>query len=164
MGLLIPPVVIRWGCIAAVIAAAWGHGWMRGVSHEEGRLAEYVRSVESAADRHTVRVRLLESRQRTISQEAHHETVDRIRRSDEHFRLRWPANSRGAVSAIPGCPGPADGAAQEPALDTPGNPGGAFCADPADSAADAIVILEWQKWYRDQQSAHQQVLSDEKVR
>lgn len=155
---------VRWLVLAALIAASGLYGWTRGAKHVEQRMDAYVRTVESAADRHTVRVRLLESRQRTISQEAHHETVDRIRRSDEHFRLRWPANSRGAVSAIPGGPGPSDGAAQEPALDTPGNPGGAFCTDPADSAADAIIVMEWQKWYRDQKTAYDQVLGDEKVR
>jgi len=146
---------IRWLLMGALVISSGLYGWTQGAIHGERRLSEYVRAVDTAAARQQVRVANTEAGQRSSTQEIHHETVARIARSDEHYRLRWPAGSSGALPQLAGRAGAPNGPAPESALDSPGNPGGAFCADPADAAADAIVILEWQRWFKQQQQINE---------
>lgn len=45
--ILLSPVA-RWAALAALVAAVWGHGWLKGVAHEE-RQAEALRGRQEAA-------------------------------------------------------------------------------------------------------------------
>lgn len=133
--------LIRWIVLAALIAASGLYGWTRGANHAMADFDAYRRSIESAADRQLVRVRLIESRQQAITTEVQNETVSRIARSDSYYRLHWPNSNPVSLPSVPGSPTPADGSPKASAPDTAG-------CNPADGAADALVIIGWQEWYR----------------
>ncbi len=134
------PLPYRLLAIATLIASCVGYGWVKGADH-----------VQDAWDAATVRQSLIvahiQAKQTQATKDIDHATRSLVSRSDDYWRLRLKPLQADPVSVAAGS---ADATAAADASDSSGSDGG---CSPADGAADAIVILEWQRWVRAMQTA-----------
>lgn len=133
------PLPYRLLAIATLIASCVGFGWVKGADH-----------VQDAWDAATVRQSLIvahiQAKQTQATKDIDHATRSLVSRSDDYWRLRLKPLQADPVSVAAGS---ADATAAADASDSSGSDGG---CSPADGAADAIVILEWQRWVRAMQT------------
>ncbi len=115
-------------------------GYVKGGNEVQGQWDKDKASVAVVVARQQARVEHIEAAQLLTTEKIAHETDRNITASDDYWRLRLPAGHR-RLPETPGAAGQADGATP------PAPPGAARCAE-ADGSADAIVILEWQRWWR----------------
>ncbi len=138
------PLPYRLLAIATLIASCVGFGWVKGADH-----------VQDAWDAATVRQSLIvahiQAKQTQATKDIDHATRSLVSRSDDYWRLRLKPLQ---ADPVPGTSGKSDAAAASDPADSAGVEGAPLCS-PADGAADAIVILEWQRWARAMQAAQQ---------
>ena len=138
------PWPYRWLAFAGLLVACVGYGWVKGAGH-----------VQDAWDAATVRQSLIvahiQAKQTQATKDIDHATRSLVSRSDDYWRLRLKPLQ---ADPVPGTSGKSDAAAASDPADSAGVEGAPLCS-PADSAADAIVILEWQRWARAMQAAQQ---------
>ena len=129
--------------VAALFAAAVGFGWIKGASHEQAKN-------EAAQEAQAIRIAKIETKQKATTENIDHEAGNLIDRSDAYFRgLRLKPD---AMSGIPRTSGQADAGAAAGSPDPGGNPDRAECSA-ADGSADAIQLIELQRWVRAMQAA-----------
>lgn len=126
--------------LGALVAACMAFGWVKGAAHVQAAWDAATVKESLIVARQQARVEHIEAAQLLTTEKIAHETDRNITASDNYWRLRLPAGHR-RLPETPGAAGQADGATP------PAPPGAARCAE-ADGSADAIVILEWQRWWR----------------
>jgi hypothetical protein len=142
--------------IAALAVALLGFGWVKGASHEQAKNE----AKEQAQAIKNVRI---ETQQKAKTQETNHEAINLIDRSDAYYRgVRLGPHS---VPSLSRAAGQADAAAQAGPPDPAGHPEGIgdtngtpnysknYSCDSADGSADAIQVIEFQRWVRAMQEA-----------
>ena len=129
------PLPYRLLAIATLIASCVGFGWVKGAGH-----------VQDAWDAATVRQSLIvahiQAKQTQATKDIDHATRSLVSRSDDYWRLRLKPVQ---ADPVPGTSGESHAAAETDQADSTGRATG---CDPADGAADAIVILGWQNVYK----------------
>ncbi len=138
------PLPYRLLAIAALIAACIGFGWVNGADHVQDKWG-------AATVRQSLIVAHIQAKQTQATKDIDHATRSLVSRSDDYWRLRLKPLQ---ADPVPGTSGKSDAAAASDPADSAGVEGAPLCS-PADGAADAIVILEWQRWARAMQSAQQ---------
>ena len=134
------PLPYRLLAIAALVAACIGFGWTKGAGHVQDKW-------DAATAEQSSLVARIQAKQTQATETINHATPRLIARSDDYWRLRLKPLQADPVSVAAGS---ADATAAADASDSSGSDGG---CSPADGAADAIVILEWQRWVRAMQTA-----------
>lgn len=130
------PWYYRWLAMVLLAAALVAFGWVKGAENVQQQW-----DTQASADK--IVVAKVKAVKTAKTQEINHE-VDRLtRRSDDYYRLR----NASLPARLPGATGQPDAATKADAPDPAGRAEGSEC-NPADGAADAIVILEWQRWAR----------------
>lgn len=127
--------------VALLAVALVSFGWIKGAGHVQDQW-----DAQSTADK--LVVARTQAAQTAKTQEIDHETARLIARSDDYWRMRQPS----VPSGLPGATAPADAATQADSSDPTGRVDGVECS-PAAGAADAIVIIEWQRWAKEMQAA-----------
>lgn len=139
------PLPYRLLLIAGLVAAAGLCGWVKGAGHVQAEWDKDRAAVEVVVVKQQARTARIEAAQKTTTENVSHETDSALARSDEYWRVRYPLRP-GRLPDVPGTAAATDAGAapapSDPAGDSPGT------CNPADGSADAIVILEWQRWYR----------------
>lgn len=126
--------------LGALVAACMAFGWVKGAAHVQAAWDAATVKESLIVARQQARVERIEAAQFFNTEKISHETDRALAASDEYWRLRFAAGPR-RLPETPGAAGATDGTAEAAA------PGAAGCAE-ADGSADAIVILEWQRWWQ----------------
>jgi len=141
------PLPYRLLALAGLIAAVGLFGWVKGAGHVQDAWDKATAEQSSVVVRQRARVAKIEAAQQLTTEKISHETDRALARSDAYWGgVRYPATSPGSVPEIPKAAGTTDATSETVA------PSPAGCSS-ADGSADAIVILEWQRWYRGISSA-----------
>lgn len=129
------PLPYRLLALGLLSAALLAFGWVKGATHVQ-------RDWDASKADQAIQNAKIQTQRKDKTTEIHRETNRLIDRSDAWYRgLR----TRPDDLRIPGSTGQADAAPPTASPGTAGDPAGAECS-PSDGAADAIVILEWQRW------------------
>lgn len=132
------PAPYRWLALAALAGALAGAGWVKGAAHVQAAWDAATVKESLIVARQQARVERIEAAQFFNTEKISHETDRALAASDDYW-LRFAAGPR-RLPETPGSAGATDGAAAA------ASPGAARCAE-SDGSADAIVILEWQRWW-----------------
>lgn len=136
------PWPYRWLAFAGLIVACLASGWVGGADHVQDKW-------DAQQQAQAVQIVRIQAKQAAATETINHETHRLVARSDEYWRLRLKPLQ---ADPVPGTAGSTDAAPAADALDPTGRAQG---CDPADGAADAIVIMEWQRWARAMQAARE---------
>ncbi|HEY3432564.1 MAG TPA: hypothetical protein VGK09_08450 [Rhodocyclaceae bacterium] len=128
------PWYYRWLAIGLLSTTLVAFGWIKGAGHVQQQWDAMV-----SADK--IVMTKVKAVQTVKTQEINHETNRLIARSDAYWGLRQPS----LPSGVPRSSGGADAETSADALDPARRVEGSECS-PADGAADAILILQWQRW------------------
>lgn len=118
-------LIVLWACFYTGVKVA---------DYYEGKLAK----IEVIGAVQKERVKIIEGKQKEVVKYVNREVSRVIALSDEHYRMLYP--SSGQVSGFAGSPQSID----EGSKTVTPYP----ACDPKDGAADALVILGWQDFYR----------------
>lgn len=132
--------------LACLLAGGVLFGWVKGADHvRDAWDAERAATAIVVAKQQARAVRI-EAAQKLTTEKIGHEIDTALARSDAYWgRLRYPPRP-GRLPDAPGAAAATDAAAPADATDPAGDTSGA--CSPADGSADAIVIIEWQRWWR----------------
>ena len=140
---MIFPWYARWVALAALVGLACLYTGIKVAGHYQDRLAA-INAVGQAQIQHT---KAVEVKQKEVTKNVQRETSSAIARSDAYW-LHQSSSER----PVPSVAGPAS--SPETTAEKP-SPDPVTC-DLADGAADAILVLGWQKFYSDLQAAQRQ--------
>lgn len=134
------PWYYRWIAIAALIAVCCLWTGVKVANHFQAKI-DAILAVGEAQKRKT---KAIEKKQTEIVKHANHETRNLVDASDEYYRLRLLR-----PGSLPGTPGTTEGTSEGTAT---GQTDSAQCTE-ADGSADAIQVIQLQKFYQDIKSA-----------
>jgi len=124
-----------------ILIWACGYTGIKVASHYEDKLA----AIEIVAKQQIKEVKRIEVRQKEVVKNVNRSVSRDIALSDDYYKLRYSGSSE--VSNPAGRPGGTTEASSSDSSDTTCNP--------KDGAADALVILGWQRYYLDLQKAQE---------
>ena len=130
---------------ALIVLLACFYTGVKVANHYEEKLAK----IESLGVIQKERVKVIETKQKEVVKNVNRSVRRDIDLSDDYYSLRYSGG--GEVSNPSGRPGGTTEAPSSASSDT--------ACDPKDGAADAIVILGWQDFYRQLQKS-QETLTD----
>lgn len=145
--------------LAVFAVALGGFCWVKGANHVQDK---WDREQQAQA----VKIVRIETRQKAATETINHEASSLVDRSDAYYRgLRLNPHP---VPGLPGSTASSDATASAASPGATGDSAGSggtngtpnysknYSCDPADGAADAIVILEWQRWTREMRAAERE--------
>jgi len=138
---MILPWYSRYVGYALIVLLACFYTGVKVANHYEDKLAK----IEALGVIQKERVRFVETKQKEVVKNVNRSVSRDIALSDDYYKLRYSDSSE--VSNPAGRPGGTTEAPSSDSSDTTCNP--------KDGAADALVILGWQRYYSDLQKAQQ---------
>lgn len=132
---MIIPWYYKYGAIALLSIACFWYGWTFGTSHVQSKW-----DVQNA--RNEEQAKKIQEVQKLKSEQANNETKSLLDRNNAYWRMRANAMQANSTSTSPG-------RVDEPTKADSFNPDRAIKCNPEEGAADAIIILQWQKFYRE---------------
>lgn len=145
---MILPFWWRWAALGGLVAVCCLYTGIRVASHYEDRLAK----INAIGVIQKERVRVIEVKQKEVNHHVGKDTRNLIGASDEYYRLRL----KPGPGSLPSIPGSTQGAVEG----TKADPADPETCTSADGAADAITLLMWQRWYREQRAAMESLRSN----
>ena len=150
MGLLslVPSFAWRWLALALLVAAAWGHGYVKGLHRGEAELTAYQLQVQHVADQqaiHTANAVLQQTQVTNSVEKSYGASIQSIR---DYYRLHpvtvvrgnpAKAASSGGVPAIPESPGQPNGKT----ADTGATPPDALTEQCAETTQQLVSLQLW---------------------
>lgn len=133
------PWYYKYGAYGLLIAIVALFAWTKGANHVQDKWdAQNARNEEQA--------KKIEAIQKLKAEQSNNEAKSLLARNDAYWRMR--IKSVQANSAA----GSAGGIDEASTADSSNPPGSVGC-NPQDGSADAIIILQWQKFYEELRSA-----------
>lgn len=140
MPLNLEAMLIRWGVVLAIGAALFGLGWVKGAAHEQVKAAAFQGGVVALGKAQVAHNAVIAANQGKVVENVTSQVKSATAASDTY----WLRHAGSGGCPVSGAPIVTSGT--QPAS-PPAEPNPARCSE-ADGAADAIQVIELQRFYQ----------------